>query len=193
MLNDTLKALAVDYVAGAMTAEQRDSFEVVLEYHRELRELVARLGEVSAAATLAEPALATGPSAGLRERLLRSLETVKVDREPDCLVVTDPAGQVEWVNEAFTLMCGYTLAELKGRKPGQVLQGPATDAAAVERIRQAIRARVPCREKLVNYHKDGSPYLADIRIAPVLDDAGEPLWLVARERRLPDSVPVAPR
>lgn len=193
MLNDILQSLAVDYVAGGMTAQERDSFEVVLEYHTELRALVARLEEISAATALAEagPPAAVRPSAALRERLLRSIETTVVDREPDCLVVADTNGRVEWINEAFTRMCGYTLDELKGHKPGQILQGPATDAAAVDRIRQAIRARTPCRERLVNYHKDGSPYLADIRISPVLDDGGDPLWFVARERKLPDPVPTA--
>ena len=38
----------------------------------------------------------------------------------------------------------------------------------------------------MNYHKDGSSYLADIRIMPVLDDEGQPLWFVARERLLAD-------
>ena len=44
----------------------------------------------------------------------------------------------------------------------------------------------PCRETLVNYHKDGSRYVVDVSIAPVLDDAAWPCWFVARERRLPD-------
>jgi PAS domain S-box-containing protein len=100
------------------------------------------------------------------------------------LVVTDPAGQVEWVNPAFTGMCGYALDELKGRKPGHLLQGPDTDRAAVNRIREAIRDRRPCRETLVNYHKDGSRYRVDLRITPILDDKSQPHWFVAQERKL---------
>jgi hypothetical protein len=76
------------------------------------------------------------------------------------------------------------LDELRGRRPGQLLQGPGTDRAAVERIRVALRARRPCREELVNYHKDGSAYRADVQIMPVLDDDGNPLWFVAKERLL---------
>ena len=101
-----------------------------------------------------------------------------------CVVVTGPEGLVEWINPAFTAMCGYSLTELKGRKPGQLLQGPETDAAAVDRIRSAVRNCLPCREQLVNYHKDGTLYRVDIAIAPVLDDAGQPLWFVATEREL---------
>jgi PAS domain S-box-containing protein len=100
--------------------------------------------------------------------------------------VTDAEGRVEWVNAAFTAMCGHDLTEIKGHKPGRVLQGPETDAAAVARIRAALAAHEPCHETLVNYHKDGSPYRVDVRINPILDEDGAPLQFVARERKLPD-------
>jgi PAS domain S-box-containing protein len=102
------------------------------------------------------------------------------------VVVTGPDRLIHWVNPAFTAMCGYSLAELKGRKPGALLQGRETDLEAVGRIREALRQHRPCRETLVNYHKDGSAYRVDLRIAPVLDDEGAPLWFVARERKLAD-------
>jgi hypothetical protein len=37
---------------------------------------------------------------------------------------------------------------------------------------------------LVILNKNGSAYRADIRIAPVLDEDGDPLWFVARERKV---------
>jgi hypothetical protein len=56
----------------------------------------------------------------------------------------------------------------------------------VGRLRTAISEKRPCRETLVNYHKDGSQYRVDIRLYPILDDDGRPLWFVARERKLED-------
>jgi PAS domain S-box-containing protein len=88
------------------------------------------------------------------------------------------------VNAAFTAMCGYTQEELQGRKPGHLLQGPETDPAAVQRIRAALAARQACRETLVNYHKDGTRYRVQVAITPILDDGGDPLWFVAKERKL---------
>jgi PAS domain S-box-containing protein len=105
--------------------------------------------------------------------------------EPESLVATGPDGLVLWVNDAFTTMCGYSLEELKGRKPGQLLQGADTDPAAVGRIRDSLRVRRACRESLVNYHKNGTRYRVDVRISPILDDEGQPLWFVAKERKLP--------
>jgi len=107
--------------------------------------------------------------------------------EPEALLVTDPDGLVLWLNPAFTAMCGYSLAELKGRKPGHLLQGPATEAAAVQRIRESLQARRDCRETLINYHKNGTRYRAEVRITPVLADGGDPLWFVAKERKIPET------
>ena len=61
----------------------------------------------------------------------------------------------------------------------------ATDGTApVQRIRDALRERRPCRETLVNYHKDGTLYRVSVAIAPILDDEQQPLWFVAKERKL---------
>ena len=51
-------------------------------------------------------------------------------------------------------------------------------------MRKAVHDYEPCRERLINYRKDGSPYWVDIEITPIMDDAGAPLFMVAREREL---------
>lgn len=184
MLSEVLQDRAAQYAAGAMAAPEREAFEILLEAQPELRELVEGLREVVTAMTLADAGPAATPPAALKARLLGELERLPARPEPAGLVVTDARGLVEWVNPAFIGMCGHSLAELRGHKPGHVLQGPETDRAAVDRIRHALRARQACRETLVNYHKDGTKYRAEVRIMPVLDDAGEPLWFVAKERKL---------
>lgn len=187
LLNELLQDRAAQYAAGAMPAAEREGFEVLLAYHAELREWVERLCALVAADTLAGAGAAPAPPAALKARLLGELERRPARPEPTGLVVTDARGLVEWVNPAFTAMCGHSLAELKGRKPGHVLQGPETDRAAVDRIRAALRGRQACRETVLNYHKDGTKYRAEVNIMPILDDAGEPLWFVAKERKLADA------
>jgi len=185
MSHQLLQDRAALYVAGALTAPERESFELVLEFQHELRAQVARLQEVGAQVLLARvPRHSVAPS-GLKSRILEAIESQPRQSPPDCLVVTGPNGLVEWANPALSAMCGYSLAELKGRKPGHLLQGPKTDPAAVQRIRDAVRERRPCHETLLNYHKDGSLYRVDLAITPILDDEGAPLWFVAKERRLP--------
>jgi PAS domain S-box-containing protein len=183
MLPELLQDRAALYVAGALDADQREAFELILDFQPEVRALVARLQDVGAAVTLASVRGDSAPPATLRARILSAVS----DRPrpvTDPMVVTCPQGRVEWVNPQFIAMCGHSFEEIRGRKPGEFLQGPDTDAAVVQRIRDAIRERRKCREKLVNYHRDGTRYEVELALTPVLDDAGEPLWFVAKERKL---------
>ena len=55
-------------------------------------------------------------------------------------------------------------------------------------MQRAVHEYRPCCETMVNYHKNGTPYWVEIAITPIFDDAGQPLWLVAREREVTDRV-----
>ena len=186
MFPEFLEDRAALYVAGALTAAERENFELVLEFHDEAKARVAELAQAWTTCALAKSASAPAPSDVLKKRILGALPREPNGRSGEAIVVTGADGLVQWVNPAFTDLCGYTLDELKGGKPGRLLQGEETDRKAIARIRQSVRMARACRETLVNYHKDGSRYVVDVRIAPILDDAAWPCWFVARERRLPD-------
>jgi PAS domain S-box-containing protein len=184
MPSELLQDRAALYVAGALSAPERETFELVLEFRPELRDQVARLQPVAAAVALAGVESPAVPPPALKSRILGAIGA-KPCPPPAGLVVTGPAGLVEWANDPFLNMCGYSLADLRGRKPGELLQGPRTDADAIQRIRQAVRGCRPVREILLNYHQDGSVYRVEVAITPILDDDGAPLWFVAQERQLP--------
>lgn len=184
MLTELLHDRAALYVAGAMTTAERDTFELLLEFHSELRAHVAELQEIGTAVVMSQLRPAATPPAALRNRILAALDSRPRQIGPDPMVVTNPAGLVEWINPAFTALCGHEFPAIQGRKPGHLLQGPETDPEAVNRIRTAVHERRPCREQLINYHKDGTRYLVEVAITPVLDDDGQPLWFVAKERKL---------
>jgi PAS domain S-box-containing protein len=187
MLAEALQEKAILYVSGAMEPAEREDFEVLLEYQMELRAFVADLQDVTTAVDAAENAPMLAPPDDLKARIFWAVARPSAcSAAPEALVVADPLGRIEWVCAGFSAMCGYTLPELRGRRPGEVLQGPETDPAAVWRIREALRSGRMCRETLVNYHKQGTPYRVDIRIGALRDDDGRPLAFVARERKLVD-------
>ena len=106
---------------------------------------------------------ATRPLTALEDGLYRAV----LEATPAGVVVTDPDGRVSWANEAFLTLSGYALSELQGRKPGDLLQGPGTDAVTVTRIRQALAERRTCTEGLLSYDKRGQPYWATLEINPL--------------------------
>jgi PAS domain S-box-containing protein len=97
------------------------------------------------------------------------------------VILTDPNQRIIWVNEDFTAITGYSLGEAIGRVPGKILQGPKTDQAARDRIRKAIQSRVPYKDQLINYHKNGKPYTCKLVIHPIFNKNQELTNFIAFE------------
>lgn len=105
---------------------------------------------------------------------------------PQGVVITNAAGQILWFNPAFESMCGYTLEEVNGQKPGSFLQGRKTDPELVQNMREAIRMGMPCSVEITNYHKDGHEYKVQIKFAPVRQKNGRIEYYAAIEREFED-------
>ncbi len=102
------------------------------------------------------------------------------------LVVTDPQRRVEYVNDAFTLLCGHEKREVLGKSPGELLQGPGTSPQAKTSIREALMNRTPFDAKILNYHKDSHSYIAGIYVVPFHDRFTGCDHFLALERELQD-------
>lgn len=89
------------------------------------------------------------------------------------VVITDRHGCTEWVNQAFTNRTGYTLEEMLGRRPGDLLQGPGTDPAAIAEVAQQLKAGRSFKAELLNYTKSGEPYWIQFQITPIRNAQGE--------------------
>jgi len=94
------------------------------------------------------------------------------DNTHNSVIIADKDGLVEYVNNGFVKLSGYTLEEIRGKKPGTVLQGPDTDAEVVKKIGEKIRLREPLYEEILNYDKSGSSYWISLTINPVFDTEG---------------------
>jgi len=114
------------------------------------------------------------------EEEIRKLALV-AQKTDNAVIITDAEGCIEWVNDGFTRISGYTAAEALGRKPGNVLQGHATDPDAVARMREAIRNGQGFDVEVLNYHKNGTPHWLHITAQPVFDDQGNVRHFVAIE------------
>jgi PAS domain S-box-containing protein len=97
-------------------------------------------------------------------------------------VQTDAEGRITSVNPAFIQLCGHNFEDLKGRKPGSILQGPESSRESVGILREAIRQQIPCTTEIVNYHKNQTPYRVRIHLRPLFADSGELNGYEAEER-----------
>ena len=94
------------------------------------------------------------------------------DRTTNAVLITDAHSRIEWINRGFERMTGYTLAEVEGRRPGDVLAGPGTDAQEFDRVRACSNRGEGYETELVSYTKSGKPYWVAIDCQPVHDAQG---------------------
>lgn len=99
----------------------------------------------------------------------------------NAVIITDNQVRVEWVNEGFTRLTGFTLEEVKGKNPGQLLQGVGSDPATIELMRQRIACREGFDVEIVNYNKTGQQYWLAIEARPIQDTHGHVSKFIAIE------------
>ena len=96
-----------------------------------------------------------------------------VARTNNGVVLTNAKGQVEWLNEGFTRLTGYTLEDMLGKTPGSVLQGPETNPATIQRIRDQLQKGEGFSLEILNYTKRKEKYWVAIEVQPIRNAAGQ--------------------
>lgn len=91
----------------------------------------------------------------------------------NAVIITDPDRHIVYVNHGFTQLTGYHLDEVQGKSPGDLLQGPHTDKATVEKIRAKLRNNEPFYDEILNYDRDQKPYWVSLAINPVFNEGGK--------------------
>ncbi len=175
-----LEVLDADYSAGAdlWTAALVD--RLTARADAELR----RAAGVAAAATVAtlllillllEPAIRRLQ----RERDLldamaseRARLAAVAERTDNAVIITDTAGKIEWVNDGFVRLTGYSSAEALEQNPADLLCGPETDPQSRFRLRQAQKQGAEFRDEFINYRRDRHAYWALVDGKPVHDAHG---------------------
>lgn len=95
------------------------------------------------------------------------------------VIVTDENDKIEWVNNSFTERTGYSLQEVRGKKPGNFLQGVDTKSNHIRQIREGLSRKESFSQEILNYTKEGKPYWVNMNITPVLDAEGTVIRYIA--------------
>lgn len=99
----------------------------------------------------------------------------------NAVIITNPEGHIQWVNDGFTRITGYEINEVLGKKPGNFLQGKETNKETIAEIRKAIDSRKPFEGEIYNYGKNGRGYWLSLSIMPISNEHGELQGFIAVE------------
>jgi sigma-54 dependent transcriptional regulator, acetoin dehydrogenase operon transcriptional activator AcoR len=109
------------------------------------------------------------------EQQLKLLETAVAQAKEVVLITSselDPPGpEILFVNPAFSEMTGYSQEEVLHKTP-RILQGPKSDRAMLQRLREALSRGECFSGETINYRKDGGEYYVEWDITPIRTSNG---------------------
>jgi len=127
----------------------------------------------------------------LNEKLQRTEEQLgylesAIRNDYDSIIITElelehPGPRIVYVNDGFTRMTGYTKEEVLGKTP-RVLQGPKTDRAILDRLKRRLIEGQAFFGHSINYRKDGSEFINQWDIHPLINNEGEVTHWVSYQR-----------
>ena len=97
------------------------------------------------------------------------------------LTLEKPGPKIVYVNNGFTKMTGYSKEEAIGKTP-RMLQGPKTDHAILERLKRRLIEGQAFFGHTINYRKDGTEFINQWDIHPLINDDGQVTHWVSYQR-----------
>lgn len=119
------------------------------------------------------------------ERTGKLLDTA-ISQSRSGIMITNAAGEIEYVNQGFEQMTGYAAGEVVGRNP-RLLKSGRISAATYADLWRTIGAGETWRGQVCNRRKDGEEYWEEMTISLVRDPAGVITHYVAVKEDITES------
>ena len=103
-----------------------------------------------------------------------------LDQSPNPVIITDTDAAIQYVNQAFTDVSGYTADDVMGKNP-RVLQSGQTPRTAYAQMWERLRRGEPWQGEFINRRKDGMIYYEDSFVYPIQDAFGQITHYVAHK------------
>ncbi|MDQ6956339.1 MAG: PAS domain S-box protein, partial [Mariprofundaceae bacterium] len=112
--------------------------------------------------------------AELESQLLK--KTINTIQES--IFITDPNGIIQYANQSFTRIMGYTAQEAVGKTPA-ILNSHQQSKAFYTHLWQTLKSGQPWSGRIMNRHKDGTIFPVYMSIAPMFNTQQEITHFVA--------------
>lgn len=124
-----------------------------------------------------KPILLTGIVQDITERKQAEaeiqLQATALKAAANGILITNRDGEIQWANPAFTTLSGYTLSEVYGKNPRELVKSGQHNQAFYQQMWETLLAGEVWRGELVNRRKDGTLLTEEQTITPLLDVNGQ--------------------
>jgi PAS domain S-box-containing protein len=94
-----------------------------------------------------------------------------VDQSPASIFITDPRGTIQYVNQRFTEITGYTAQDAIGKTP-RILKSGRTPPEYYRALWTTIQNGETWRSEIQNRRKNGELYWDSVTVSPIRDQRG---------------------
>jgi len=105
---------------------------------------------------------------------------IAAERTSNLVLLLDGERRIEWFNEAFERVSGFTLDDLRGKPVVGIFRGPRTDAARLDALYQSMDPKVGLSDvDIVLYDRNGQELFVRLELKPVIEVDGEVVGYVS--------------
>lgn len=110
-----------------------------------------------------------------REYQRREMEKLALiaQKTTNAIIITNSNLKITWINDGYTHLTGYTLAEVKGKRASDLLAEHESNTEAVKRINECVATGTSFVEELGGYTKTGEEYWMRINADPIPSPDGK--------------------
>ena len=118
----------------------------------------------------------------LEDQKIQSLKLLTaIEQSPNIILITNPDGNIEYINPKFTAITGFEIHEVINQNP-RILKTETHDDEFYNNLWNTISSGKEWHGELMNKKKDGSFYWALASIAPVIDKSGQIINYIGIQR-----------
>lgn len=100
----------------------------------------------------------------------------------DAILISDRKGNIIWCNSAFERLSGYSVAEIIGKNPRQIIKSGKQDVAFYRNMWLLLSRGESWSGELLNKTKDHHIYHEEMTITPVLNEDRHAIGFIAVKR-----------